>query len=510
MKPQDGFRRARTDAGIIVHWFHTAWSTARQAAGRALRSRWLRAGGLALVLLVTAGSISYERYLASSNRPLEAYPLLSLEGYHRLLVFAPHCDDEALGAGGLIQAALRQGLNVHVVIVTAGDGYRNAAMVESRRPILRPEDYIKLAGRRQQESLNALTILGLGANDVTFLGYPERTLVTLWWEHWSSEHPYRSPFTKRERIEYPRAFRPNAPHSGETLLEVLRTILTAERPDLIVLPHPNDLHPDHAALSAFVLLALEIEKATEPALAPQLLGYLIHYGALYPQPYGLRPEAPLRPPRRLEDIGAWWVWRLSPEELSVKRKAVAAYTSQQRILSTFLDSFVRRNELYMAVDNVIALGIMETESAPEADSAILADDANLPRRADPKSDSILRRARSGGDIIGIHVLRLGNTVWVALDVRGHTSRAYEYNLYVRAFAPASTTTWHGRYGRVSTEGVTAYDHTVWYRLDFDELGHPDLLTLMATTRQRVELDRTAWYLVRLEENPLEQIGLSAP
>jgi len=501
----------QTGTGIAARWLGPAWSAARRAAGRALRSRWLRVGSLALIFLLTVGGADYERYLASSNRPLEAYPVLSLEGYHRLLVFAPHCDDEALGAGGLIQAALRQGMHVHVAIVTAGDGYRNAAMAEFRRPVLRPEDYVTLAERRQQESLNALAILGLDADDVTFLAYPERGLAALWWDHWSSAFPYRSPYTRRERIEYPRAFRPDAPYSGEALLDTLRAVLAIERPDLIVLPHPNDLHPDHAALSAFVLLAVEMEKAADPDFHPQLLGYLIHYGALYPQPYGLRPGASLRPPRRLENIGEWYVWRLSPEELSVKRKAVAAYTSQQRILSPYLNSFVRQNELYMAIDDVIPLGILETDSFPEADGAPpVMDDSSLPGRLDPASDSLLRRARSGGDITGLRVARLGNTVWVALDLRGHASRAYEYDLYVRVFTPQSTTTWHGRYGRTSTEGITAHGHTVWYRLDLDELGHPDLLALMAETRQRIVLDRTAWYFIRLEENPLEQIGFSSP
>jgi hypothetical protein len=92
----------------------------------------------------------------------------------------------------------------------------------------------------------------------------------------------------------------------------------------------------------------------------------------------------------------------------------------------------------------------------------------------------------------------------------HDTHAYEYNHYVRAFTTENTTTWSGRYGRASTEGIVTYGHTVWYRLDLDELGHPDLLALMVTTRQRIELDRTAWYLVRLEENPLEQIGFSYP
>jgi len=52
----------------------------------ALRRLW--ALGLVLLLLV-AGTSTCERRLATSDRPADAYPVLSLEGYHRLLVVAP-------------------------------------------------------------------------------------------------------------------------------------------------------------------------------------------------------------------------------------------------------------------------------------------------------------------------------------------------------------------------------------------------------------------------------------
>ena len=44
----------------------------------------------------------------------------------RVLVVAPHPDDESLGAGGIIQAALAGGGRVHVLFMTNGDGYPEA------------------------------------------------------------------------------------------------------------------------------------------------------------------------------------------------------------------------------------------------------------------------------------------------------------------------------------------------------------------------------------------------
>ncbi len=237
--------RGRTYIGIVACWLQATWANAHRVAGRTLYSHRFWAAGLALIVLLTVGTVDYERYLAGSNRAPETYPVLALDEHRSLLVLAPHCDDEVLAAGGLIQAALRQGLDVRVVIATSGDVYRRATMAEFRRAFPRSEDFIAMGERRQQESLDALARLGLDADSVTFLGYPERGLTALWWAHWQSDQPYRSPYSKHEQNLYPRAFHPGAPHSGEALLDDLRAILTAQRLDLIVIPHPNDEHIDH-------------------------------------------------------------------------------------------------------------------------------------------------------------------------------------------------------------------------------------------------------------------------
>jgi len=490
--------------GGVLRWLHSGYRIAR----RTLRSRKAWAIGLAFIFLFTVDAVNYERYVASSDRSPETYPVLALDEYRRLLVLAPHCDDEVLGAGGLIQAALRQGMEVRVVIATAGDGYRRATIAEFHRVFLTPEDFIAMGERRQQESLDALARLGLEARAITFLTYPERGLAALWWDFWESEHPYRSPYSKREQNLYPRTFHPSAPYSGEMLLDDLHTILAAERPDLIVMPHPNDEHPDHRALGAFTILAVAMEQAEDPAFQPRLLGYLVHYG-LYPQPFGLKPQASLCPPRLLEPIGTWQQWQLSPGELAAKREAVDAYRSQQRVLGPFLHGFVRQNELYMDVDAVTVFSVVEGETFLDADSVpALPNDVALPECDDPVSDSVVRRLRGGADIANLYVLRLGDSLWVALNLRAPVSRTYGYYLHARAIAPQGSTTWSGHYGRKSTDGVTAHDHTVWYRLDIDALGDPDWLALAAETRQGIVLDHTAWYLIYLQGDLLN--GLANP
>jgi LmbE family N-acetylglucosaminyl deacetylase len=487
-------------AKSIIHLSQAVHPDVHRAVHRALRLRTNRIAVLVLVVvLLGLGARTYEDYLATSDRSPETYPVLALNNYHRLLVLAPHCDDELLGAGGLIQSALRQGMDVRVVIATAGDGFARATMAQFNRPVPGPRDYVAMGEMRQQESLDALALLGLHSDAVTFLTYPERGLTAMWWSNWPRQRPYRSPYTGLEQSVYQDAFHTDVLYSGEMLLNDLRTILATERPDLVIIPHPSDEHIDHRALSAFAMLAVEMERAEDPEFQPLLLGYLVHYGR-YPQPYGLRPGAFLRPPRRLEPLGEWLQWRLSVPELAAKREALKAYRSQQRVLGGFLNSFVRQNELFVKLEAVPSLGVVEGEtfSDPNEVPEQVEGAATLLQR-DPVSDSIVRRVNSGADIADLHVLRLGDSLWVAVDVEGRLSRAYDYVLNVRAFTPSNSLTWSGHWGRTSTDGVIAYGNVIWYRLDLEALGWPAWVVMTAETRQVAVLDYTAWYLIRIEE-----------
>jgi LmbE family N-acetylglucosaminyl deacetylase len=74
-----------------------------------------------------------------------------------IFVVAPHPDDEALFASGVIANAIAKGNPVKVLIVTNGDH------------IVGKKEY---GLRRQAESVAAMTLLGLDPKNVVFLGYP--------------------------------------------------------------------------------------------------------------------------------------------------------------------------------------------------------------------------------------------------------------------------------------------------------------------------------------------------
>lgn len=86
----------------------------------------------------------------------------------RVLVMAPHADDETLGCGGLIALRCRAGLPVTVAFVTNSAG-------TSSDPGMRAA----LARTREEEARRALAVLGLGPADIHFLDAPDGQLPSL-------------------------------------------------------------------------------------------------------------------------------------------------------------------------------------------------------------------------------------------------------------------------------------------------------------------------------------------
>jgi len=146
----------------------------------------------------------------------------------RLLVLAPHPDDEVIGCGGLVALHLREGRKVHVVVATDGAEAGDAA-------------------QRESESRAALALLG--DVSIEFLRFPDRKL------------------------------------SGERELDDrIAAILREWKPDLIAVPSPLEIHPDHIALSrAFCDLI-----ARDPSLFADLAAARI---AFYEVSALLRPNA---------------------------------------------------------------------------------------------------------------------------------------------------------------------------------------------------------------------------
>jgi LmbE family N-acetylglucosaminyl deacetylase len=263
-------------------------------------------------------------------------------------VFAAHPDDEVLGAGGLIHAAVAEGARVRVVIFTNGDGYLKGLGVGFRTLLSTPARFIQYGERRQQEARAAARRLGLSADQVTFLGYPDRGLATLWGPAWSCDHPYTSLYTRRSRSPYSLAYRPGVPYCGQNVLEDVESLLRREAPTIVVTHHPSDTHGDHWAAGAFVTAALEqlLRQDVEWAETVRVWSYLVHHGE-WPQPRADAPGLYLVPPVDLETGEvAWNDYPIHQADQDAKRLAILEYRSQMAVNGGYMLSFARRNELF--------------------------------------------------------------------------------------------------------------------------------------------------------------------
>jgi LmbE family N-acetylglucosaminyl deacetylase len=455
--------------------------------------------GLALALALAAPTGA-----APNGGEMKALPL---EGVRRLLVLAPHCDDETLGSAGLIQQALQRGARVRVVLATNGDGFMFATMEEFRRLYPRHEDFVRMGAVRQQESLTALSLLGVAPEQVSFLGYPDRGSPKLWNEHWSSAEPYRSPYSGDDRSPYALTYNPGSVYSGEDYLADLRSILADFKPDIIVLPHPNDVHPDHWGLSLFSRLAVALLRHELPEFRPAVYAYLVHRHD-FPEPRGLLPEAELLPPRALWDVDprlSWLRLDLSPEEVRLKKQAVFAYRSQIPLLRGLLESFVRRNELFEPAQTfplpLLAAGeLLDPNGWMDAEGRIVG-----PAQPDPGRDVLIHKFMSSADLIGIYAgLRPDGSLACCVRLRGPALPELEYVLRVAAAGPQGVRHWTARNSRrPGTLPLEVAGASFGLTLPAEELGRPWYVLVESEVHEPAlgVLDQSAWCLLSLEDRP---------
>jgi len=269
---------------------------------------------------------------------------LSVARDTRLLVIAPHPDDEILGAGGLMRRVHAAGGSVRVVYLTDGDGYRDGVKLEEHGKKPSSGDYKDYGRRRQHKALGALEALGLDEHDATFLRFPDGGLCKLTRSYWSARRTaYRSPYTRRDRPPTSDTIIPDTEYRGEDLTQELARLIGEFGPTLILVPRKEDQHPDHCAAWYFVADALGDVARIHPGLAPDVVNYIVHYnnwpfddeGAAMAPPAGLRGGA-----------SGWIRVNLTPEEVLFKRAALRRYKTQMHAMRWFLESFVRSNEVF--------------------------------------------------------------------------------------------------------------------------------------------------------------------
>ena len=259
-----------------------------------------------------------------------------------LVVIAPHPDDEALGAGGLISHFVENGNTVDVILLTMGDGFVQDAERYYLSFDVTAAEYINLGYRRKRETLDAMAVLGVSADHVHFFGFPDGGLDRLLLDHWDSE-PMCSSTTKVSYAPYIDSYGENSPYLGRTLLTLLRQLLVQLRPTWIVSPSAYDEHPDHWATGAFARLA-----GTDLANPVKHFSYLVHWPA-WPLPLAFRPRLHQKAPHVLSQShpGRWREFVYDADNVARKRRALMTYQSQVELIKPFMLAFARRSEVLL-------------------------------------------------------------------------------------------------------------------------------------------------------------------
>ncbi|MCY0880199.1 MAG: PIG-L family deacetylase [Firmicutes bacterium] len=265
----------------------------------------------------------------------------------RLLVIAPHPDDEVLGAGGTMAKAAEAGDEVFVALLTSGDGFREDAARYYLSLDVTPAEYLHMGYERQHESRRALSTLGVPDTHIYFLGFPDGGLDALWLTHWT-DPPWHSPTTERCAVPYLTAWREGKDYTGRTLVRLLMDLYREIRPTRLIMPSAYDTHPDHWGTNAFATLAWA-ELAREDRAWEQVTrwGYLVHW-PLWPLPLAYRPAMAAEPPVGLRALGQepWHQEWLGPRLARKKRDSLMVFESQVELIKPYMLAFCRQSEVF--------------------------------------------------------------------------------------------------------------------------------------------------------------------
>jgi len=187
--------------------------------------------------------------LARGSQPLSytmenwyiPYQTEELPSAKKVLVLAPHPDDEVFGCAGAILTYAAQGAAVQVCVVSSGTGYAKASEAPQIQAI------------REAETNAALQVMGIA--QASFLQLPDRGLSQC-----------------------------------ANLANKFLQVLERHQFDVVLAPSLEEVHPDHLAVTRALLTAFELLKAQGGSL-PCLLQYEV--------------GAPLRPNLLLDISSVW-------------------------------------------------------------------------------------------------------------------------------------------------------------------------------------------------------------
>lgn len=384
--------------------------------------KWVLIIGLSVIALGISAFFSRE-FLSNYFVRLNLDTIETPNKSDRILVFAPHCDDEVLGSAELIKKTIQAGGEVKVVLITNGDGFKDAIELDYLKINLKPVDYINFGYTRQKETITALKLLGVAEKNIDFLGYPDGGISYFWNSNWANNEAFTSSYTGTNKSPYSNSYTKNAVYSGESIVKDISSIIDEYKPTHIVFPHPNDRHPDHFATNAFVKYVL----ATINYLPKEQLLYLVHQGD-WPTPMKKNTNMNLVPPSKLINTGTtWYALPLNEDDINEKIMAINSYKTQTKALGILLSAFERKNELLGKYDDA-KLPRLERQ-----DGDINAFDGNKIID-DPLQNSITLNLNSAADISTIYAeVSKNNNLHLFIETNGNIDGEIQYNVNLFLF-----------------------------------------------------------------------------
>ncbi len=268
---------------------------------------------------------------------VKQYPRIVHAGRNdRLLIVAPHIDDEAIGAAGYAFDAVANGAEVYVVFLTAGDCNRFAARIMNKTLDPTAANFLAVGHARIAEAHTAMQLLGVPADHYFVLGYPDRGLQAILDDKTAI---IRSRGTAQKAVPYQEAMSPGSPYRFDHVMLDLERVIEIAKPTMVIAPVDFDEHSDHAATAAFTDLALQSLHSDA-----HRLGYLVHAGRI-PRSLLRTPRRALLPPASMRSY-AWATYPLTPEVKKQKDALLQTYKSQRPYISLVRNAFVRTNELF--------------------------------------------------------------------------------------------------------------------------------------------------------------------
>jgi LmbE family N-acetylglucosaminyl deacetylase len=201
----------------------------------------------------------------------------------RILVVAPHEDDEVIATAGVVKGALERGDDVRLMMVTTGGVGARAA------------------GRIAQ-TIAGMTFLGLPQDHILYLGYEESIVLMCAYNNRSA------PTAVCPGLEHTQTWAPEgitdyhtmkhgspAPYDRTSILGDIESIISEFRPQNVYMPAHMERHPDHAASGLFVTEAI-IDLQKRARYQPSVNEYMVYRDGL--------PQSPLNALEPVSNVSA--------------------------------------------------------------------------------------------------------------------------------------------------------------------------------------------------------------